>query len=71
MIEVRNHSNEYFFAKSKAVNALFFSKYNNGTYVVHEVQQDNWERPSGKLFRDGICYVLTLGCGSYYRWVGR
>ena len=67
MTPIRKNSNEYAFAKSKAVNVLFFSSYNSGTYEMGEVSHEAWTETS-TLFRDGTCYVLKHTSGSYYRW---
>lgn len=67
MITIRKNSNEYFFAKSKAINALFFSMYNQGMYEVGRVSSEWWTN-STTLFRDGICYVLKDSTGNYHRW---
>lgn len=64
---ISNHSNEYYLAKSKAQNVLFFCKFNNGMYEKDRVHEEHW-RDSSKLYQDGSCYMLIDCVGSYHRW---
>lgn len=67
MMPIRKNSNEYFLAKSKAINVLFFSKYNNGMYEKGVITEEYW-RETSSLYKDDRCYVLKDCSGSYHRW---